>query len=81
MVVERAVPVINQTTLPAAPIGVAYSQQLTVTGGTTPVTFAVTTGTLPAGLTISADRPDLGHGDHGRVLDRLHDHRRPTPPA
>ena len=53
-VVVNAAPVIDQTTLPATTVTAAYSQQLTVTGGTTPVTFAVTTGTLPAGLTLAA---------------------------
>jgi len=32
----------------------AYSQTLTGSGGTAPYTFAVTAGTLPAGLTLSA---------------------------
>lgn len=34
-------------------MGVAYSQTLTAAGGTAPYTFAITTGTLPAGLTMS----------------------------
>ncbi len=44
---------INQTTLPAATTGTAYSQQLSVTGGATPVTYSLLSGTLPAGLTLS----------------------------
>ena len=43
---------INQATLPNPEVGAAYSQQLTVTGGAAPITFAVTAGTLPAGLTL-----------------------------
>jgi hypothetical protein len=35
-------------------VGVAYSQQLTATGGTGGLTWQVTTGTLPAGLTLNA---------------------------
>jgi hypothetical protein len=40
--------------LAAATQGAAYSQTLTATGGTGTPTFAVTTGTLPAGLALSA---------------------------
>src|SRR5262249_6407667 len=40
-------------TLPIAFKDIAYSQQLQATGGTTPFTWLVTTGTLPAGLTLS----------------------------
>jgi predicted outer membrane repeat protein len=39
--------------LPGAVAGVAYSQQLTASGGTAPYTYAVTGGSLPAGLTLS----------------------------
>jgi hypothetical protein len=35
-------------------VGVVYSQQLAATGGTGPYTFAVSSGTLPAGLTLSS---------------------------
>jgi hypothetical protein len=45
---------IAPATLPAATVGVAYSQALTATGGASPYKFAVTAGTLPAGLTLSA---------------------------
>ncbi|HEY4991302.1 MAG TPA: putative Ig domain-containing protein [Nakamurella sp.] len=44
-------------TFPAPPggeVGVAYSDQLTVTGGTSPFTWSVSAGTLPPGLTLSA---------------------------
>jgi hypothetical protein len=40
-------------TLPAGTVGTPYSQQLAATGGTTPLTFAVTSGTPPTGLTLS----------------------------
>ena len=46
--------VVSPATLPPGGVGVAYSQQLTATGGTGPYTFAVTSGTLPPGLTLSA---------------------------
>ncbi len=41
-------------TLPAGTVGVAYSQTLTASGGTTPLTWTVTSGTLPAGLSLSS---------------------------
>ena len=51
-----ACPVITiaPTTLPAGTVGVAYSQQITASGGTGPYVFSVLSGTLPAGLTLSA---------------------------
>lgn len=44
---------ITTTSLPAANLGVAYSGTISVTGGVAPYTFAITTGTLPTGLTIN----------------------------
>ena len=41
-------------TLPAGRVGVAYSQQITASGGTGPYVFTVLSGTLPAGLTLSS---------------------------
>jgi Ice-binding-like/Putative Ig domain/IPTL-CTERM motif len=41
-------------TLPVGRVGVAYSQQITATGGTGPYVFTVLSGTLPAGLTLSS---------------------------
>jgi uncharacterized repeat protein (TIGR03803 family) len=41
-------------TLPAATVEASYSQTLTATGGTGLYTFAVTAGSLPAGLTLSS---------------------------
>ena len=40
-------------TLPNGTIGVPYSQTFTGSGGTAPYSFSVTSGTLPAGLTLS----------------------------
>lgn len=50
-------PTISMTpaTLPDAQINVAYSQALTASGGTAPYSFAVTGGSLPAGLALSSD--------------------------
>src|SRR5262249_32435009 len=44
---------ITTTALPAGFKDLAYSQQLQATGGTTPFTWLVTSGTLPAGLTLT----------------------------
>src|SRR5207247_10237572 len=41
------------TPLPAGTAGVAYSQALAVTGGSPPVIWAVVSGSLPVGLTLS----------------------------
>jgi hypothetical protein len=45
---------ITTSTLPAANIGVSYTATLAVTGGQSPYTFAITTGSLPAGLTLNS---------------------------
>jgi CHRD domain-containing protein/putative Ig domain-containing protein len=44
---------VSTTSLANGSIGTAYSQSLVATGGTSPYTWAVTIGTLPAGLTLS----------------------------
>jgi len=45
--------VISPSTTPNGTFGVPYSQTLTATGGTGPFTFAVASGALPAGLTLT----------------------------
>src|ERR1051325_5922406 len=45
---------ITTTSLAAGTVGVAYSQTLTATGGTGSYTWSVSTGTLPAGLTLGS---------------------------
>ena len=47
-------PVITTTSLPGGTTGTPYSQLLAATG-TAPITWAITSGSLPAGLTLSAD--------------------------
>lgn len=47
--------VITTTTLPDATVNTAYSQVLAAIGGTTPYSWLVTAGTLPAGITLAAD--------------------------
>ncbi len=45
---------ITTATLPNGTVGTAYSATLAATGGVSPYTWSVSTGTLPAGLTLSA---------------------------
>ncbi len=52
-VLEPPTIVVNPATIPGATVGVAYNQTFSATGGTTPYTFAISTGALPAGLTLN----------------------------
>jgi hypothetical protein len=45
---------VNPVTLPNGTQGVAYSQTVTASGGTGPYIFAIISGSLPAGLSLSA---------------------------
>jgi hypothetical protein len=49
-----APPSISTTTLPAGVEGTAYSQTVSATGGLGTLTFSISLGSLPAGLTISS---------------------------
>ena len=55
-VTVNPVPVItiSPSTLAGGTVGAAYSQTLTATGGTSPYTFSVSTGAVPAGLSLSS---------------------------
>lgn len=46
---------VSPDTLPDATVYVDFDETISATGGTTPHTFAVTSGALPAGLTLGAD--------------------------
>ena len=46
--------VVAPATLPNGTVGVPYSQTLTASGGSSPYTFAVSSGALPTSLTLSA---------------------------
>jgi len=47
-------PAISTASLPDGGVGVAYSQTLTATGGATPYTWSITSGTLPDGLLLDS---------------------------
>src|SRR5262249_38893843 len=46
---------ITTTSLPAGTVGSGYTATLAASGGTPPYTWAITNGTLPAGLTLNAN--------------------------
>jgi len=46
--------VVSTSSVPDGTVGTAYSQSLAASGGTAPYTWAVASGTLPAGLNLSA---------------------------
>ncbi|WP_052313401.1 beta strand repeat-containing protein [Terriglobus roseus] len=46
---------VGNSTLPSGTVGVVYTQPIPVTGGTGPYTCTVSSGTLPAGLTLGAN--------------------------
>jgi len=50
----NATPEINTPTTPTGHVGSPYSYQFANTGGSSPFTWSVTTGTLPTGLTLSS---------------------------
>jgi Putative Ig domain len=45
---------VNPASLPNGTVGIAYSQTVSPSDGTSPYTFAVSAGALPAGLTLSS---------------------------
>ena len=45
---------LSPSTLPNGTVSTAYSQTITASGGTSPYSFAVTSGTLPTGLSLSS---------------------------
>ena len=47
-------PSITTTSLPAGTVGVAYSGTLVATGGATPYSWSISSGSLPAGLSLTA---------------------------
>ncbi|WP_435102361.1 putative Ig domain-containing protein [Halarchaeum sp. P4] len=59
LVVNDAPSVTTPATLPGAVQSVPYHEALTVNGGSAPVTWAVTNGSLPPGLTLNATTGEL----------------------
>jgi hypothetical protein len=47
--------IVDPATLPDGTVDVPYNQTITASGGVSPYIFAVTSGTLPAGLTLAPD--------------------------
>lgn len=45
---------VNPASVPSGTVASAYSQTITASGGVSPYTYAVTTGALPAGLSLSS---------------------------
>jgi len=50
---------ITTTSLPDGEVGVAYSQTLAATGGVTPYSWAVVSGSLPAGLSLTSSTGEI----------------------
>jgi large repetitive protein len=51
---------ITTTSLPAGTVATAYSQNIQTSGGTLPIAWSVTAGTLPAGLTLAGNSGGVG---------------------
>jgi len=51
---------ITTTSLPSDTVGTAYSQNIQTSGGTLPIAWTVTAGTLPAGLTLAGNSSGEG---------------------
>jgi len=60
LTISPATLAIRTTSLPNGQVGVAYSGRLTATGGTTPYTWSLTTGALPAGLSLNTATGAIG---------------------
>jgi len=54
LIVSSPVTIATASSLPAAVAGFAYSQTLTASGGTVPYSWALTGGSLPAGLSLAS---------------------------
>ena len=60
-------PTVTTASLPGGTAGTAYSTTLQASGGTTPYSWSVSTGTLPAGLSLVASTGVIsGNADHRR---------------
>lgn len=50
---------VSPTSLPNAAVGSSYNQTVSATGGASPYSFAVTSGSLPTGLTLNASTGEI----------------------
>ena len=57
--VDPSRPVITTSSLPPATTGIAYSETLTASGGTGSYTWALTTGALPAGMSLASSTGEI----------------------
>ena len=58
--IVSALTITTQPTLPGGAVGVAYSQSVVVVGGSSPYTWSITSGSLPAGLTLAPASGAIG---------------------
>ena len=63
-------PTVTTTSLPGGTAGTAYSTTLQASGGTTPYSWSVSAGTLPAGLSLAASTGVIS-GDADRCGDGI----------
>jgi len=60
LTINLALAITTNSPLPSGTVGVNYLQTLTVNGGTAPYTWALTAGTLPAGLSLNPATGQIG---------------------
>ena len=53
-VIQTSLPEISTTNLPSALLNQPYSASIAETGGTAPITWSITSGTLPSGLSLNS---------------------------
>lgn len=71
---------VTPSSLPAGAVGSSYSQTLSATGGVAPYSYVISSGALPAGLTLSSDgllsgSPTTGNGSGTAFIIRATDSR------
>ncbi|MGN7102218.1 putative Ig domain-containing protein [Ralstonia holmesii] len=69
LTVNAATVTVSPSTLPGATVATAYSQTILASGGTGSYTYAVTAGSLPAGLTLSSNGTLSGTSTSGGVFN------------
>ena len=58
---------ISTTSLPTGTVGSSYSATLVATGGTTPYTWSLTSGTLPTGLQLNASTGAINYNGFATI--------------